>query len=98
MKVTFKNKRMERICTQNEIAIRKFGLNMSEKIEQRISELIAFKTVDQLILYSLGHCHQLKGNRKGQYAIDLVQPYRLIFMKEDSKIEIIQIIEIVDYH
>lgn len=98
MKILFGNKKIERICTQNDFALRKFGLDMSEKIEQRISELMSFETVNQLIYFSVGCCHPLQGKRKGQYAMDLVHPYRLIFMKKESKIEIVQMIEIVDYH
>ncbi|HJF86363.1 MAG TPA: type II toxin-antitoxin system RelE/ParE family toxin [Companilactobacillus farciminis] len=98
MKILFGNKKIERICTQNDFALRKFGLDMSEKIEQRISELMSFETVNQLIYFSVGRCHPLQGKRKGQYAMDLVHPYRLIFVKKESKVEIVQIIEIVDYH
>jgi len=55
--------------------------------------------------------HQLGSDRKGQYAVDLVHPYRLIFKpnhepvlrKQDGAIDTeqvtaIKIIEIVDYH
>lgn len=40
----------------------------------------------------------MKGNRKEQYAMDLVHPYRLVFEKEGDEIQIACIIEIVDYH
>ena len=51
-----------------------------------------------MINFSIGRCHQLNGNREGQYALDLVHPYRLIFVKIDDQIQIVKIIEIVDYH
>lgn len=40
----------------------------------------------------------LKGDRKGQYAMELTQPYRLIFTKRGNEIQIVNVIEIVDYH
>ena len=55
--------------------------------------------------------HQLRQNRSGQFAVDLVHPYRLVFVlnhdpiprNEDGGIDrdrvtAITIIEVVDYH
>ncbi len=56
-------------------------------------------------------CHELSGDRKGEFAMDLKHPYRLIFRpyhdpvprKEDSGIDLnkitkIEIFTIEDYH
>lgn len=40
----------------------------------------------------------MKGDRKSQYAVDLVHPYRLVFEKRGTEIQIVCIMEIVDYH
>ncbi len=71
---------------------------MAELIHLRIDQLNAAETVEEMINFSIGRCHQLNGNREGQYALDLVHPYRLIFVKIDDRIQIVKIIEIVDYH
>ena len=71
---------------------------MAELIHLRIDQLNAAETVEEMINFSIGRCHQLNGNREGQYALDLVHPYRLIFVKTDDQIQIVKIIEIVDYH
>lgn len=71
---------------------------MAELIHLRIDQLNAAETVEKMINFSIGRCHQLNGNREGQYALDLVHPYRLIFVKIDDQIQIVKIIEIVDYH
>lgn len=71
---------------------------MAEVIHLRIDQLNAAETVEEMINFSIGRCHQLNGNREGQYALDLVYPYRLIFVKIDDQIQIVKIIEIVDYH
>lgn len=52
---------------------------MAIRINQRIMELQAADSVEMLVRLSIGRCHPLKGNRLGQYAMDLVQPYRLVF-------------------
>jgi len=71
---------------------------MAELKHLRIDQLNAAETVEEMINFSIGRCHQLNGNREGQYALDLVHPYRLIFVKIDDQIQIVKIIEIVDYH
>lgn len=71
---------------------------MAELIHLRIDQLNAAETVEEMINFSIGRCHQLNGNREGQHALELVHPYRLIFVKIDDQIQIVKIIEIVDYH
>ena len=48
--------------------------------------------------FALEGCHPLTGDRNGQFAVDLVHPYRLVFEKNGEEIQIANIIEIVDYH
>lgn len=71
---------------------------MSAKLHMRIDEIRAVDTVEEMIQFRIGRCHALKGNRKGQYAVDLEHPYRLVFTKHGNEIEIAHILEIVDYH
>lgn len=71
---------------------------MATKISQRIDELQAADSVDVLIRYSVGRCHPLKGNRIGQYAMNLIQPYRLVFEHNGYTLELVKIISIEDYH
>ena len=58
----------------------------------------AADTVEMMIQFHIGRCHPLTQNRKGQYAVDLVHPYRLVFEKNGDEIQIANILEIVDYH
>ena len=71
---------------------------MADKIHHRIDEIKAADTVEMMIQFRIGRCHALVQNRKGQYAVDLVHPYRLVFEKIGDKIQIANILEIVDYH
>lgn len=63
-----------------------------------IDEIDASDTIEEMVQYHIGRCHPLKGNRKGQYAMDLVHPYRLIIEQIGDEIKIANIMEIVDYH
>ena len=98
MKITYKNKKIERICRNAKTAERTYGREMAEKIHQRIDELNASDNVEMMVRFHIGRCHPLSQNRKGQYAVDLVHPYRLVFEKHGSQIQIANILEIVDYH
>ena len=98
MQVEYKNRNIEKVCTDASVATQKYGNEMAEKISQRISEIQAADNVEQMIQFHIGRCHELHGNRKKQYAVDLVQPKRLVFEKHGSEIQIANILEIVDYH
>ena len=98
MEISYKTKKMERICTDAKVSDKSYGCEMSEKIQMRISEIQAADTVEEMIQWHIGRCHMLKNNRKGQYAVDLVHPYRLVFENHGNEIQIAHIIEIVDYH
>ena len=72
---------------------------MAELIHLRIDQLMAADPVDQMVKFSIGRCHPLHGDREGQYALDLVHPHRLIFIRVNDEIKIVRIVEIVDdYH
>lgn len=98
MDITYKNKKIESVCTDAKVSDRSYGNEMTEKIQMRIGEIQAADTVEQMIQHRIGRCHPLTGNRKGQYAVDLVHPNRLVFEKHGNEIQIAHITEIVDYH
>lgn len=98
MDITYKNKKIERVCTEAKTAERTYGMEMAEKIHQRIDEITAADTVEMMVQFHIGRCHPLSQNRKDQYAVDLVHPYRLVFEKKGDEIQIANILEIVDYH
>ena len=98
MKITYKTRKLEKVCTIASETEKRYGVEMSEKIHQRIDEIDASETVEEMIQYHIGRYHHLKGNRKCQYAMDLIHPQRLIFEKKGNEIQIVNVIEIVDYH
>lgn len=98
MKITYKNNKIKKVCTNVSEAEKRHGLEMAEKIMLRIDQISATLSVEMMIQFRIGRCHQLKGNRKNQFAVDLVHPYRLVFEKKGTEIQIANIIEIIDYH
>lgn len=98
MEITYKNNKIRKICTDIKVAEKTYGAQMAEKIDMRIGEISAADTVEMMIQFRIGRCHPLTQNRKGQYAMDLVHTYRLVFEKNGNEIQIANILEIVDYH
>ncbi len=99
MIIRYKSKRLEKICTEPTEAKKKYGFRMAAEISDCIDDIQAAESVEMMIKLGLHRCHPLHNNRFGQYAMDLIHPYRLIFEKDDEgKIHIVKIIEIVDYH
>ena len=86
------------MCTDSSIAKKKYSIRMADKLHERLEQIWYADSVEVLIYLQLGRCHPLYGDRLGQYAMDLVHPYRLIFTKFGNTIDIVEIQEIIDYH
>ena len=85
MQIEYRTKVLERVCENYSEAEKKHGCAMSDKIHQRIDEIKAAPNVEMMMQFKNGRCHHLKGDRKSQYAVDLVHPYRLVFEKKERK-------------
>jgi len=71
---------------------------MAEKIHLRIDQLNAANSIEELIQFKIGRCHPLSGDKNGEFAMDLVHPFRLVFKREIYVEDIILIISIENYH
>lgn len=98
MKIIYKTKKLEKICTDFNYAQKIYNHNIAKKISIRIDQLSSSNSTEDLILSHVGRCHSLKGNRSGQFALNLSGPYRLIFTQHQDEIIVAKIIEIIDYH
>jgi proteic killer suppression protein len=111
MEITFSNRQLAKLCSSAKEMKAKHGARMAEKLQQRLAELAAAETLDDIPRVPPPRCHELTGNRKGRLAVDLVHPYRLIFFPNHdpvperkgggldwSKVTKIVVEEIIDYH
>ena len=96
--ISYSSNALRKVCEDAEVATKKYGAEMARKIHQRIDEIRAATSVEMLVQFRIGRCHPLTGDRKGQYAMDLTHPYRLVFEKRNGKLVAVEILEIVDYH
>lgn len=87
-----------------------FG-SMAKKAYQRMKEIEASENLDILMRIPAANCHELSGDRKEQFAVDISGNYRLIFVPDhdpvprtaDGNLDAIRIVEIKmlgkeDYH
>lgn len=63
LQIKYKNKKIEKVCTNAYEAEKKYGSKIAEKIHQRIDELSAADSVEDMVKYHIGRCHSLNGDR-----------------------------------
>lgn len=109
--IQFKNKKLERLFNRRDLIEKKYGKRLAKKIEQRMYELDAAEVLNDISHLPPLRCHQLKGPRKGHFAVNVTQKLRIVFIpahkpvpkKPDGGIDkksitAIKIISIEDYH
>lgn len=96
MEIEFRTQTLRKICTIAAEARKKLSQEMAAKIQQRMNEIRSADSVEMMVQFGIGNCHPLHGDRKGQYALDLVQPFRLVIVKESEVV--VQVFEIENYH
>lgn len=110
MDISFQNNKLRKYANNDKQAIKKLGQRRAELFKLRLDDLYDASTLEDVRCLP-GNYHELKGDRKGQWACDLDHPYRLIFEPHENPIptnksvqyiwlEItgVEIIEIIDYH
>lgn len=110
MNITFRNRKIAKIVNDDRLLKREFGSIRAEKIKQRLTQLKYAITLED-VRNMPGNFHELTNERKGQWACDLDQPYRLIYTPQEnpipvndngqyiwSRIQGVEVIEIINYH
>ncbi|MBF0523282.1 MAG: type II toxin-antitoxin system RelE/ParE family toxin [Candidatus Omnitrophica bacterium] len=111
MELHFKHNKLAKILNSERETIKEFGEHNGKKIMQRLAELEAADNLEQKSYLPTPARHELKGNRKGQFAVWIKQPWRIVFepnhdplpLCDDggiglSKVTKILIIGVEDYH
>ncbi len=110
MEITFAHKKLRNIANDDRKMVQEFGLQQAKILKRRLTQLEDAATLEET-RHLPGNYHELTNNRKGQWACDLDQPYRLIFTPHEnpiptnpsgqyiwSEITGIEILEIINYH
>ena len=105
MEIRYKNKKIRDICENEKKAVKKYNKIIAEKLIFSIEFLKNSSSLKDVTDYKNFRLHELKYERKGQFAIDLGKTigYRLIIepitVNKENKIisyESINIIEIME--
>jgi proteic killer suppression protein len=110
MHISFRTRKIEKIFNLEKELKKKYGDVQAKKIKIRMEVLRSAVNLAEVPERKPDRRHPLKGKRKGQFAVDLAHPYRLILephdpvpMREDGQIDLSEITKIVvlgveDYH
>lgn len=111
MKIVLSSRRLKKALNSKDALTQAYGDRMAKRIKMRLAVLEAAKTLDCVLTHPPERLHQLRGDRIGEFAVDLVHPYRLILepthhpvpRREDGGIDrtrvmAITILGITDYH
>ncbi len=111
MEVSFRTKKLQKQCNKRKKCIRTFGQRCAEKIRARLDELTDSPNLKTMEHFPQARFHPLKGDRNGQYALDVKHPKRLIIKPNHNplpelpdggidleKVTKVVVIEIEDYH
>lgn len=110
MEISYKNRKLEKKLTAPKEIVKFFG-KLARKVNQRIKDLTDADNLAIMRTLPAANCHELKGDHKGELAVDVSENYRIIFepnhapipKKDDGglnweEVSKIQINKIEDYH
>ncbi len=110
MDIAFDDRKLAKIMNSQKNLQKTYGQIGSKIIRKRLDDIRAAQNLSHL-KFLPGKCHELKEDRKGQIAVHVEEPKRLVFRPNHDPLPIndnggliwesvtsISIIEIIDYH
>lgn len=111
MEILFKTRKLQKQMNSETELVREYGRTNARLIMRRLIVLDAADCLADIPQGLPEHCHGLSGRRKGQYAVDVKHPHRIILEPanepiptlDDGSIDLlrvssIRILEVKDYH
>jgi len=108
MEIAFRDGALKRLCEEAKAAQRALGTASARKLRARLADLRAAACVSHLVA---GRPHPLKGDRAGEFSVDLSGGDRLVFVpdhdpvpsKEDGSVDWdsvtnVRVVFVGDYH
>jgi proteic killer suppression protein len=111
MDITFRTNSLEKNLNNSKKLVKEYGKENARKIQMRMSILRAANCLNDIPVHPPERRHELSGKEKGNFAVDIKHPFRIIFspahepvpVKEDGGIDLtritaIRIEKLEDYH
>ena len=86
MRIFFKSRKLQKVCSARREMEKVYGRVMATKLGQRLAELGAAASLADMSHLPPARCHELSGDRKGQFSADLEHPYRLLFVPAEAPV------------
>lgn len=107
MEYVAESRKLTKTLNDPRLLVKSFGRNRAKRIQRRLDEFDAAKTLAQIPSDPPPRCHRLHSNLEGKFAVDVSKNFRIVFegydkndqpSVEKSEIVTVQIIQIEDYH
>jgi toxin HigB-1 len=111
MKVSFKTTKLQKLLGQHKELVKAFGDKRARLIERRMVYLKGASNLQDVPQKKPYRCHELTGQRKGEFAVDVDEKLRIVFVPDHDPVQKlpdggidrkavneIVIIEVGDYH
>lgn len=111
MEISFRTRRLQRQFSRRRELVKEFGEQGARVLQLRLAVLATAQSLSDVPTNPPERRHQLTQDRAGQYAVDVMHPYRLVFepdidpvpRRADGGIDLDQvtaivIVEVVNYH
>ncbi|MEA1960474.1 MAG: hypothetical protein U9N81_04300 [Bacillota bacterium] len=109
MDIEFKTAKLKKTCENYELAKKQWGDRIARAIIKRLNEIQSAECLADLNHAPPTRCHLLEPHKKGIYAVDVVHPFRLLFLaiSEDgdalgnvdpAQVRCVKIREVTNYH
>jgi proteic killer suppression protein len=109
--IFFKSSRLAKVLNEETLLKKTYGRENADRIRRRLVVLGAAASLADVPTVRPVRCHRLVGERGGCFAVDVLQPFRIVFEPDTdhlprtagariniAKVTAIMILEIVDYH
>ena len=111
MDLSFRTNKLRRICEDERRAVREHGADNARKLRLRLVDIRTSATLADLLRITAARCHDLHGDREGEWAVPLQGLWRLVFRLDQTplprtahgevdlaQIVSLEIVRIEDYH
>ena len=98
MDVEFRSRKMRKQYEDHREAEKVYGAEVARRYIGRVNIIKQARDIDEMRRLPGLHCHPLKGDREGQWAVNLTGFYRLIFTLQGERLEIACIEEVSKHY
>ena len=98
MEIRFRTRKLQKQYHNHREAEKAYGREVARKYVLRVNTIKAARDINELRSLPVLRCHPLKGDRQGQWAINLTGFYRLIFTLHGDELEMARIEEVSKHY